>query len=311
MKIYQTLAISALAFEGELARNRREDTNPADYDEARRVEFDTEPENRTRSLGGGSAGTRSYSMRKDMISAQLMARGLPYFYYHFHDYGCYCIAQNKETNPLKNRGKPLDAVDSICQAHSKCQQCVFADSDGSINPKSTGYQMTINRQTGDITCDGKKSYPKKYQQNGTWQARYNACLCDRELAVNLADAAAAGKHNKQYEDHNGSMCGVKTKPVRVTSALEESDLMAGGGFGQGGAGIQMNAMNAAGFESGSDIQIFGSDGFQTFGSGKDVFVSENVGECCGSYPKRVPIPHSGTIAAQQCCEGELRPNGSC
>ena len=82
------------------------------------------------------------------------------------------------------------------------------------------------------------------------------------------------------------MCGVKTKPVRVTSALEESDLMAGGGFGQGGAGIQMNAMNAAGFESGSDIQIFGSDGFQTFGSGKDVFVSENVGECCGSYPKR-------------------------
>ena len=41
-------------------------------------------------------------MRKDMISAQLMARGIPYFYYHFHDYGCYCIAQNKETNPLKN-----------------------------------------------------------------------------------------------------------------------------------------------------------------------------------------------------------------
>ena len=142
-------------------------------------------------------------MRKDMISAQLMARGIPYFYYHFHDYGCYCIAQNKETNPLKNRGKPLDEVDAVCQQHSKCQQCVLADSDGAINPKSTGYQMTIDRKTGDITCDGKKAYPRKYQQNGTWEARYNACLCDRELAVSLANMAAAGKHNKEHEDHDG------------------------------------------------------------------------------------------------------------
>ena len=142
-------------------------------------------------------------MRKDMISAQLAARNIPYFYYHFHDYGCYCIAQNHETNPLKNRGKPLDALDAVCQAHSRCQQCVFADSDGAINPKSTGYQMTINRKTGDIQCDGKSSYPKKYQQNGSWEARYNACQCDRELSIGLADAAAAGLHNKAYEDHDG------------------------------------------------------------------------------------------------------------
>ena len=26
---------------------------------------------------------------------------------------------------------------------------------------------------------------------------------------------------------------------------------------------------------------------------------------------RFPIPHAGTVAAQQCCDGELRPNGSC
>ena len=146
---------------------------------------------------------RSYSMRKDMISAQLASRNIPYFYYHFHDYGCYCIAQNHETNPLKNRGKPLDHVDAVCQAHSRCQQCVFADSDGAVNPKSTGYQMTINRKNGDIICDGKDSYPKKYQQNGSWEARFNACQCDRELATGLADAAVAGLHNKAYEDHDG------------------------------------------------------------------------------------------------------------
>ena len=107
---------------------------------------------------------RSYSMRRDMITAQLAARNVPYFYHHFHDYGCYCIAQNLETNPLKNRGRPLDDVDAICQAHSKCQQCVYADSNGSINPKSTGYQMTVDRASGDIVCQGKSAYPKKFQQ---------------------------------------------------------------------------------------------------------------------------------------------------
>ena len=107
---------------------------------------------------------RSYSMRRDMITAQLAARNVPYFYHHFHDYGCYCIAQNLETNPLKNRGRPLDDVDAICQAHSKCQQCVYADSNGSINPKSTGYQMTVDKTSGDIVCQGKSAYPKKFQQ---------------------------------------------------------------------------------------------------------------------------------------------------
>jgi len=311
MKIYQTLALGALAFEGERSRPRAA-RETVDYDESRRVTFtDEASDDRVRSTAGAGSGLRSYSMRKDMISAQLMARGIPYFYYHFHDYGCYCIAQNKETNPLKNRGKPLDEVDAVCQQHSKCQQCVFADSNGAINPKSTGYQMTIDRKSGDITCDGKKAYPRKYQSNGSWEARYNACLCDRELAVSLANMAAAGKHKKEHEDHDGAMCGVKTKPVRVTSALEASKLNSAlGGSDQSGSGLQMNAIMDAAFES-NDIQVMGAEGFQTFGSGKDVFVSENVGECCGNYPKRFPIPHAGTVAAQQCCDGELRPNGSC
>lgn len=82
------------------------------------------------------------------------------------------------------------------------------------------------------------------------------------------------------------MCGVKTKPVRVTSALEASDLNSSlGGSSQSGSGLQMNAIMDAAFES-NDIQVMGAEGFQTFGSGKDVFVSENVGECCGNYPKR-------------------------
>lgn len=361
MKIYQTLAACALAVEvGPRARRSENNETSIDYDESRRVE---DPDARAaRMLNGASAHTRSYSMRKDMISAQLAARNIPYFYYHFHDYGCYCIAQNHETNPLKNRGKPLDALDAVCQAHSRCQQCVFADSDGAINPKSTGYQMTIDRKNGDITCDGKKAYPKKYQQNGTWEARYNACQCDRELAIGLADAAAAGQHNKAFEDHDGSMCAVQKhpKPARVSSmeasraelpsgsssspssaSSAPSSSSAGFGGGAGGAGgngggnsdfdfvpvtspqseggssfvssdpagsLQMDQVMNAAFEPLPEVELIGQSSFKTFGSGVDVFVSENVGQCCGTYPKRVPIPHSGT---HQCCNGILRATGSC
>jgi len=367
MKIYQTLAACALAVEVG-PRARRADTNNGtsiDYDESRRVDDDNDA--RAVRAFGASGNTRSYSMRKDMISAQLASRQIPYFYYHFHDYGCYCIAQNHETNPLKNRGKPLDHVDAVCQAHSRCQQCVFADSDGAINPKSTGYQMTINRKNGDITCDGKDSYPKKYQQNGSWEARYNACQCDRELAIGLADAAQAGLHNKAYEDHDGSLCAAHKapKPARVSSmeasrtesapasvASVSSPVGSGpasppssagfGGFGGSSGGVQatgsqvdfvssqtsplspispaassqveagslqMNQVMNAAFEPLPEVELVGAhSSFQTFGSGVDVFVSENVGQCCGTYPKRVPIPHSGT---HQCCNGILRATGSC
>jgi len=339
MKIYQTLAACALAVEvGPRARRAETNGTSIDYDESRRV--DNDDDNRAIRAMGASGNTRSYSMRKDMISAQLASRNIPYFYYHFHDYGCYCIAQNHETNPLKNRGKPLDHVDAVCQAHSRCQQCVFADSDGAVNPKSTGYQMTINRKNGDIICDGKDSYPKKYQQNGSWEARFNACQCDRELATGLADAAVAGLHNKAYEDHDGSLCAAHKapKPARVSSmeasraelpaAVESGSIPVGsgpvsppnsagfGGFGgsSGGSGsqdfvssetsplapiqapvsspvgagsLQMNQVMNAAFEPLPEVELVGAhSSFQTFGSGVDVFVSENVGQCCGTYPKR-------------------------
>ena len=57
------------------------------------------------------------------------------------------------------------------------------------------------------------------------------------------------------------MCGVKTKPVRVTSALEASELNSAlGGSSQSGSGLQMNAIMDAAFES-NDIQAMGAEGF--------------------------------------------------
>ena len=48
----------------------------------------------------------------------------------------------------------------------------------------------------------------------------------------------------------------------------------------------MNSMMDAAFEE-NGVEVLSQDGFQTvIGGGRDVFVSENVGECCGEYPKR-------------------------
>ena len=51
--------------------------------------------------------------------------------------------------------------------------------------------------------------------------------------------------------------------------------------------LQMNQVMNAAFEPLPDVEFVApAQSFQTFGSGRDVFVSENVGQCCGTYPKR-------------------------
>ena len=50
----------------------------------------------------------------------------------------------------------------------------------------------------------------------------------------------------------------------------------------------MNQVMNAAFESmtGNIELMTGTGQFETIGSGKDAFVSENVAQCCGTYPKR-------------------------
>ena len=55
----------------------------------------------------------------------------------------------------------------------------------------------------------------------------------------------------------------------------------------GAGSLQMNQVMNAAFEPLPEVELVGAhSSFQTFGSGVDVFVSENVGQCCGTYPKR-------------------------
>lgn len=73
----------------------------------------TSTDNKVRSgRGGGSgssaAGTRKIFARKRLINSQIVTPDRSAWYYHYHDYGCYCVAPTDET---KNRGKPVDEVD--------------------------------------------------------------------------------------------------------------------------------------------------------------------------------------------------------
>jgi len=85
---------------------------------------------------------------------------------------------------------------------------------------------------------------------------------------------------------SSSLCGVKSKPVRVTSALEAG--LGSNSRGSESSSVQMNQVMNAAFESmtGNVELMSGTGQFETIGSGKDAFVSENVAQCCGTYPKR-------------------------
>lgn len=71
----------------------------------------------------------------------------------------------------------------------------------------------------------------------------------------------------------------QTSPLSPISSAASSQVEAGS--------LQMNQVMNAAFEPLPEVELVGAhSSFQTFGSGVDVFVSENVGQCCGTYPKR-------------------------
>lgn len=68
--------------------------------------------------------------------------------------------------------------------------------------------------------------------------------------------------------------------------VSETDIVSSNPSSPAGS-LQMNQVMNAAFEPLPEVELVQpAQSFQTFGSGRDVFVSENVGQCCGTYPKR-------------------------
>ena len=136
-------------------------------------------------------GMRSTSTRRDMLKALLTK----HFYFHYVNYGCYCI------DSKWSKGEPVDNIDKSCKAHKKCFECNkldFIKEDGSSSCDPAKQQYTFNVTSFE---DGTR---KIYCLNELGTCRRAVCECDRQLSEDIA--RQEDSYQDQYRekfDHDG------------------------------------------------------------------------------------------------------------
>jgi Cu/Zn superoxide dismutase len=90
------------------------------------------------------------------------------------DHGCWCP---KFAGDQALFGVPVDELDNVCRAHSKCSHCEkFVTCEGNL---ASSYDILVNDE-GDYECVDMDECTK------------NRCMCDVEFAVTVANYLAAG-----------------------------------------------------------------------------------------------------------------------
>jgi len=165
-----------------------------------------------RKNSGEGVDPRKIYARKRLINSQIITDDRKAWYYHYHDYGCYCVAPSAEN---KNRGKPVDAIDSVCKTHSLCYACAFSDfsSDTECDPKATGYKYKILAKSNPSAEDAKFEISCLNSKNS---CQYAACMCDKKLAEDLGQMVRDGVlADKEFRNYDGENCGAQKKQLFV------------------------------------------------------------------------------------------------
>ncbi|CAG5106558.1 Oidioi.mRNA.OKI2018_I69.chr1.g2897.t1.cds [Oikopleura dioica] len=226
----------------------------------------------------GTLDTRQIFHRKRLINSQVTAKSNgAAWYFHYHDYGCYCVAPS---DPKKNRGKPVDAIDSACKRHNMCYQCAysdFSDARRECNPKQMGYRYTITtNDDGNIKIECL---------NSPDTCAYATCMCDKALADELGNLAMKGTlASKDYRNYDPAKCS-GPQAARLDPSPQ---------------GVFNDDAGAFDFEN----QV-------TFLSEPDTG-ADVPQQCCGVYPQRFPYKSS----THECCSAgeateEIKPLGTC
>lgn len=245
-------------------------------------------------------GRKIYS-RKRFINSQLVHTNKDAWYYHYHNYGCYCVAPENE---LKNRGKPVDAIDSACKTHAMCYACAYSDFSGKnqeCNPKQASYKYSIKETNNNnylIQC-----------LNPVDTCNYAACACDKALAESIGKLAMSGTlTNSDYRDYDGEQCSASNQRLLSSASAASSR-----GEGSIGEMISPNVEaglppaffhdDATAFDFESELQIVWSGDTG----------NSNLKQCCGVYPQRFPYKEGRN---HECCDvgkstEELKPVGTC
>jgi len=246
--------------------------------------------------GDAASGARKIANRKRLINSQIITPEKSAWYYHYHDYGCYCVAP---TDPLKNRGKPVDEIDSACKRHALCYECAFSDFSNNkqeCNPKNNGYKYKINALGSDkyaIACLNPEN-----------SCAYAACMCDKALAEELGQMVMRGiLADKEYRDYDSDNC----------SGARQRELGIGGGSnGNGGMGGGMSPLPSGVMMAAAGESLFEGPSFLG-PSGEERLDSATAKQCCGTYPNRHPYKPGHN---HECCDvglstEELKPVGTC
>jgi len=244
-------------------------------------------------------GPRKIYARKRLINSQIVTSDRSAWYYQYHDYGCYCVAP---TDELKTRGKPVDAIDSVCKKHALCYACAFSDYSNSkknteCNPKQTGYKYNIREEeTGKyhISCLNERD-----------SCQYAACMCDKALAEELGQMVMNGElADPQYRNYDGSKCSSQAQRELQASSSSSGrgDSLAMSAAGDVPSFFHDDASTVMDFEN--EMQIMWQD---------DGSSEVNMKQCCGVYPERFPYKQGRN---HECCDvgkstEELKPVGTC
>ncbi|CAG5081081.1 Oidioi.mRNA.OKI2018_I69.PAR.g9783.t1.cds [Oikopleura dioica] len=112
------------------------------------------------------------------------------FIERINEYGCYCWARAEDK--LNGYGTPLDALDSSCQALSKCHTCIKLDySEETCNPHTTKYKAKLTRNNGTMEVECTNKMNKKETNNG--DCKRDLCECDKAFADNFAKGSKTKK----------------------------------------------------------------------------------------------------------------------
>jgi hypothetical protein len=122
---------------------------------------------------------RKFRQWKLMVMAMQRQAGSTRQWKDFQSYGCHCIPEGRRRIGVAGYGAPVDSIDNACRSFHQCYRCLedeHAD-EGGCDGEKTRYKVTINENTGEISCRNKP---------GTCQ--YNVCQCDLQIAQRLSTA---------------------------------------------------------------------------------------------------------------------------
>lgn len=114
------------------------------------------------------------------------------------DYGCNCNFLGDKPLAAAGHGAPLDPIDQACKNYKDCQRCVQMDDGADCNTENEDWFYSFQSIGAEAECD-----------NAVKSCRRHLCECDKQFALDVADAFKFYDSNLHGENMDLSKCRPK------------------------------------------------------------------------------------------------------